>query len=539
MRSGILALVALAALGNGQTVTVTVETKKDRHLISPFIYGANNWDWSKGSRGMAMGRIGGNRLTAYNWENNASNAGSDWYHQNDDFMGGGNVPMGALTPTIRNAIQAGAAIVVTVPIAGYVAADKNGGGDVNQTANYLDVRFKKSMPRLTGDLGLAPNTTDAFVYQNQFVYQLEGAMVPSLAGHGTLAGAPDLGKWTTLHKASAPGGSPLFYSLDNEPDLWHYTHGRIWPVAPTYEDIKTRTIDFAKAIKEVSPRAQIFGPVNYGWNGYSTFQDATDKNKGFFLEWFLAQMKLAEIANSRRLLDVLDVHWYPEARGAGKRITESGNEPGLIEARIQAPRSLWDPTYTEDSWIAQWSTGGPIKFLPRIQSMINANYAGTKLSITEYNYGGGGDISGAMAQADVLGAFGRAGLFAAAMWSLAADERFIFGGFRAFRNFDGGGSHFGDTSVRATAGDNAKISCYASVSSKDNNRLTLVLINKQSVTTPVAIGITHPAPLRGAVLYQIQGINPDPVAGGKFRLSNNNLNLSLPARSVTTVLISG
>ena len=42
---------------------------------------------------------------------------------------------------------------------------------------------------------------------------------------------------------------------------------------------------------------------------------------------------------------------------------------------------------------------------------IAAHYPGTKLSISEYNYGAGGDISGGIAQADVLGVFGREGLF--------------------------------------------------------------------------------------------------------------------------------
>jgi hypothetical protein len=43
-----------------------------------------------------MGRIGGNRWTAYNWETNASNAGSDYLYQNDTYLGGGSAPGGAV-----------------------------------------------------------------------------------------------------------------------------------------------------------------------------------------------------------------------------------------------------------------------------------------------------------------------------------------------------------------------------------------------------------------------------------------------------------
>src|SRR6185312_179688 len=84
---------------------------------------------------------------------------------------------------------------------------------------------------------------------------------------------------------------------------------------------------------------------------------------------------------------------------------------------------LWDPTYTETSWISQWGTwvgspgnNGPIKLLPRVQRDIDDFNPGTKIAITEYNYGGNNHISGAIAQADALGIFGREGVFAANIW---------------------------------------------------------------------------------------------------------------------------
>jgi len=49
--------------------------------ISPYIYGLNAPNWSDAS-GATITRFGGNRITAYNWENNASNAGSDYLFEN-------------------------------------------------------------------------------------------------------------------------------------------------------------------------------------------------------------------------------------------------------------------------------------------------------------------------------------------------------------------------------------------------------------------------------------------------------------------------
>ena len=83
-------------------------------------------------------------LTAYNWETNASNAGADYRHQNDDYLGGGDVAGEAVRPHVARALAAGASMIVTVPMAGYVSADKAPSGDVNQTPDYLE----RPLPRV-------------------------------------------------------------------------------------------------------------------------------------------------------------------------------------------------------------------------------------------------------------------------------------------------------------------------------------------------------------------------------------------------------
>src|SRR6185369_9402983 len=140
------------------------------------------------------------------------------------------------------------------------------------------------------------------------------------------------------------------------------------------------------------------------------------------------------------------------------------------------PRSLWDPNYREDSWIMRDSLHEPIRLLPRLKEKIAHNYPGTKLAVTEYNYGGGNHISGAIAQADVLGIFGRDGVFAANEWPLASDESYIAAAFKMFRNFDGAGSAFGSTSIRASTDNVADSSVYASVDPSNPNVLIVVAI---------------------------------------------------------------
>jgi len=92
---------------------------------------------------------------------------------------------------------------------------------------------------------------------------------------------------------------------------------------------------------------------------------------------------------------------------------------------MQAPRTLWDPTYKtstkgqitagENSWINQWYPEF-LPILPKIKQTIDTYYPGTKLAITEYDYGGKDHISGGIAQTDVLGIFGKYGVFLATRW---------------------------------------------------------------------------------------------------------------------------
>lgn len=134
-----------------------------------------------------------------------------------------------------------------------------------------------------------------------------------------------------------------------------------------------RTRDYADAIKDVEPNAIVLGPVNYGSQGMVNFQGAGDAGTlGDFLNCYLSQLN-AESTCGQRLVDVLDMHWYSEAGannsgGNWTRITEDSTDPNVVAARLQAPRSLWDTTCTENSWISQWSTPGPTYLLPRLQT---------------------------------------------------------------------------------------------------------------------------------------------------------------------------
>ncbi len=510
-----LAAILAGQMEAGQPVVFEIDGAK-KQPVSPYIYGTNQPDWRSHSQHLTLTRWGGNRITAYNWETNASNAGSDWQHQNDDLLSHSATPGEPVRALVAAAHAAGASVVVTVPICGYVAADKLGGGDVNKTPDYLKTRFFPTFPRKNAPFSDPPDLRDGKVFQDEFVWWLEKA----------------------FPEARKDPARTIFYDLDNEPDLWSSTHARIYPQKATYEEVARLNAEYAAAIKAVAPKALVFGPVNYGWQGFATLQDAPDRQGRDFLDFYLQRMQQAHQKAGHRLVDALDVHWYSEARGSNVRVIDDDARPAVATARVQAPRSLWDPSYTETSWITQWATRGPIRLLPRLREKIEKNYPGTRIAITEYNHGGGGEISGAIAEADTLGIFGREGVFAAALWHVGrTDDRFIHAAFAMFRNYDGQGAAFGDTGLAAQTSDIERTSVYASLDRR--GRVILVAINKSDQAIRVEIRLRHCSQVARAAVFRLTQAAAQPVSGPDLPAAGPaTLDCELPAQSVTALALA-
>ena len=209
-----------------------------------------------------------------------------------------------------------------------------------------------------------------------------------------------------------------------------------------------------------------------------------------------------------------------------------------MQVIVQSPRSLWDPSFTENSWITNDVLGEPIKLLPRLQAKINSEFPGTRISITEYENGGDNHIAGTIAQADNLGVFGSQGVFAATLWPLG-NCPYILAGFRAFRGFDGATASFGDTSLQATSSKVQNVIVYASSDSTKPGRIVFVAINRSTLPQVTAI---NGAALSGtASVYQMTassaaGQNPiHPVLVQQTLASGSSLTITLPALSVSTI----
>jgi hypothetical protein len=516
-------------------VTITIDPAKTK-LISPYIYGINFYNGVSGAPPLlTFDRAGGNRWTAYNWETNASNAGSDYFYQNDSYLSSSNVPAEAVRSFVAGDQGAGLASLVTFQLQGYVSADESGpvARPFPNLSRFKQVIEKKSTKDAT-PFTINPPTTDAYVYMDEFAWALDQKF-PGQAIFGAAAGLPGT---TPAH--------PTFISLDNEPDLWNSTHEEVQGSTNTSSDNHlAKTVTLSKALKDQFPNVVIFGPVNYGFNGIYSWQG--EAGAGFsstfwFADKYLAGIKTASTAYGKPLVDVYDFHWYSEATDGTTRVINM-NGASLTDAQVQAivqsPRSLWDTTFKENSWITNSVLGGPIYILRRLQAKIDAANPGMKIAITEYENGGFNHTAGTIAQADNLGVFGSEGVFAANFWPPGGTYSYALAGFRAFRGFDGASANFGDTSLQTTSSSVKDVVVYASSDSATPGRFVFVAINRSNATKVTAIN--GQSLIGTAHLYQMTAASSagqtvvQPVSIGTMPVSGSSLTITLPAYSVTTI----
>ena len=514
-------------------VTITIDPTKTKP-ISPYIYGTNFYSGNTAPQpNFTFDRAGGNRWTAYNWENNYSNAGSDYIYNNDLYLcnAGCNaaIPAEAVRTFIAADQSAGLASLVTFQLQGLVSADGNG---PVSTANPPDMtRFKtvvdkkstvSSVPFTT-----TPPTTDANVFMDEFAWALDQKL-PGIFG--------------------ANPTQPTFLSLDNEPDLWNATHLEVQGSTNiSSTNFITKTVTLSQALKDQFANLVIFGPVNYGFNGIYSWQgdpslSPTPNGGNWFADKYLAGIKTASAAYGKPVVDVYDFHWYSEATDGTTRITNmtgSSLTDAQVQAIVQSPRSLWDTTFKENSWITNSVLGGPIYILGRLQAKIDAENPGMKIAITEYENGGFNHIAGTIAQADNLGIFGSLGIFAANFWPPGGTYSYTLAAFRAFRGFDGANANFGDISLQSTSSDVASVVVYASTDTTALGRAVFVAINRSNAAKITAI---NGQPLSGtAHLYQMTAASAagqtvvQPISIGTMPVSGSSLTIPLPAYSVTTI----
>ena len=522
-------------------VTFAVNTQASRRSISPYIYGTNNITDPAQIRELnyTLNRRGGEVETRYDYQTNTHNIAKNWYFTS---IGEAGPPANNTNRYIDTTFKAGADIMVSVPAIGWMP--KPGTHSFSQAKYGLQI---ENEPYGAPDAGIGKVVVDSS--GNPIRYNPATAAADRITHGGNTPvdltpfhadprfrsnrnDANYLPANPLSHQSGyvdtlisqwglSNNGGVRFYAIDNEPGLWDYIHRDIRGDANvTKEEIRDYIVSYGNMIHDRDPAAQTLGPSEWGW------AEADD-----YYPWLLAQLKASDTATGRRSLDILTVHYYPAFPGP------VGTPEGIANLN-QSTRSLWDPNWTDESWI-----NSKINMIPTLRSWVDTHYPGTKIGVTEYNWSlnGGYDnnIAGAVIQAEVLGIFGREGLDLATRWGSSANNpaSLIFKAMKMFRNYDGQRSSFGDTSVSATTSANPdEINAFAAERSSDR-ALTIMAVNKQiSGDRPTTFSLANFAHRGTAQAWRLDA------AGTITRLadlavSGNSLAATLPPQTITIYVV--
>jgi Glycoside hydrolase family 44/S-layer homology domain len=523
-------LLALALRTPAAAVTVAVDPGASRHAISPLVYGVNFGDSAQAAalRWPAR-RWGGNSTTRYSWQDDIANHASDWFFYNIESQPDpGTLPDGSTADLfVDDTRSSGGETILTVPLIGWTPTDRvrRWGFSVAEygVQQQTECTVTGNPPWCQPDAGNGNHT--------------DGSPITGNDPHDTSREiGPDFVTGWMAHVAgrvgSAGSGGVRFFALDNEPDLWNSTHRDVHPAPLSYDEIWQRTVDYASAIKTQDSDALVLGPVPWGWCAYfwSALDGCGDGGPDLaahggihYLEWYLQQAHDYEAAHGVRLVDYLDVHYYPQAGGVALSDDES-----VAALRLRSLKSLYDPSYVDESWIGS-CCGAAVELIPRMKQWISSRYPGTKLAITEYNWGGDTGVSSALAQAEALAIFGREGVDLATRWIAPDPGSRVEEAFRLYLDYDGGGSMVSGDSVQAVSSNVDDVGAYAVAGA--GTRLFLLLFDKATSARDAAI--TLPAPLHWrARLWRFDGSNALGPAGTAAP-SGGGLTLTLPARSAT------
>lgn len=433
------------------SVIVNIDTSAGRKAISPYIYGINSESDLSGVKVNAIIQTHP-QVSSYNWESNLSSDG----------VGNSNILVSAYPenklsePGLYTDYLVKRASRYNVP-SRYVTLQMMGKTAGHTSSDKLldDVLFEKNDAYLS-----RPDAGDGVVYMDEYVSFLVNKY--DYAMNGGING----------------------YFLSNEPENWSERFPNIVPQPVTADMLIQNSAELAYSVKKIDPTALVYGPSINGIEAFININNPDDWEQhgleySWFIDYYLDGMRIASEEKETRLLDVLDIHYHTEATNGLLQPIIDSDDVFSNNTRLQAPRILWDSSYTENSTSAILHNQH-IPLIPTLAASIDMYYPGTKLSFSEYNFGGGNDISGGIAAADALGIFAKYGVHMACAKPNTEDISYIKSALNIYTDYDGEGSSFGDTLVSSSNGKDVMSSVYASVESGDESELKVILINKNT-----------------------------------------------------------
>jgi len=502
------------------------------------IFGVNFADYSQGVS-WTVNRLGGNGETDYNYLDDSSNSGNDWF-----YITSSHSPAGTSLPSQNTQNIAAAATLtrnakpmVTAPLTGWVA---KGGGKFwsYDTAVFgpqqcVENNWQPGTSQTAGN-GRTPQTgCVAGAPSGPYITNVNAGSYAHIPITGTW-----ITNWVTQLRSRHGAGKVVYFSLDNEPHLWSDTHHDIVPANTNASFLWSRTVAVAPLIKSAEPLAKTFGPVTWGWcdlywtQADNCGQSSTDRNANGglpFLRWYIQQVGAYYLANNVKLVDYIDLHWYPQGTG----ITLSSDESASVQAaRLRSIKELWDTSYISESWLKDVSPTSGIALIPMVKNWIsNSSAPWLKLAITEYNWGYG--YSGALAHSEILSIFARYGLDLATQWAFTNANRQP-DAFNLYLNYNGAGAKVSGDSVPATSDNYDTVGAYA-LDDATLNKLFIFLFNKATTAVPVS-GSASGAISQSAPHYSFSASSALHLDTAVTISASGGFSISLPARTAHLIV---
>jgi hypothetical protein len=506
---------------SGATTPMAVECKSAGQQVSPTIFGVAFADNDK-DLGATAHRWGGNTTTRYNHKLSAWNTTFSWFWEN--------IKIDSHEVFLGKVAEKGGLAAITVPIMGWVAKDTSSGsfpvsvfGPQEKTDPYHPDFGNGKKPDGKTLIPPGPQTRTSV------------AVTPD--------DVADFVKRVRAYEKKIGKKLVFEWILDNEPGLWSTTHRDVHPTPLTYDELLEKTIAFGTAIRKADPDAVIAGPTSYGWWEY--FYSTKDHDEGMrakpdrkahgdvpLIAWYLQKLAEHEKKTGVRILDVLDVHIYPQGDNVQGPDGQGGDGGGETDrktndVRFRTTRSLWDREYVDESWIKE-----AVYLIPRMKDLIAENYPGRGFQIGEYNFGAEHHVAGGVALAEALGRFAINGVSHAFYWTYPKKGKPAYWAFRAYRNYDDKGGHFLEQIVPSSSPSGTSL--YAS-RDETGKKWVLVALNF-SADRPHDASIELKGCIGpGAVKSYVYTGGEQGFVAGDVKLEGSSLKSKLPPYSITVI----
>jgi hypothetical protein len=537
-----IVLVAGPPPGPNPTNYIGIDAGSKRNPISSLIYGtAFATSNQLSDLNFTMNRSGGNEETTYNWMINAHGKGADYFFES--YPDSSATPGESADSVVANSKAAGAQPLITIPIIGWGPTLGPG------RAILASYDISKYGPQSNSDpyfpnAGNGVTVTNGISWHNLITWNNPNDANIPVNTNFQMGYVQHL---TNTWGQSTNGGVG-YYIMDNEHSLWFSTHQDIHPIGPTMQEVLGKIVAYASMVKTLDPQALVLGPEEWGWSGYfysgydqqwsamhtnyntADYPDRATNGGWDYMPWLLNQLHQYNATNGQRLLDYFTLHCYPqEGNGDVSSQTDVSTATSLL--RNQSTRQFWDTNYVDPSWI-----NSVIMLIPRMQNWVSNYYPGTKIGITEYNWGAEAYMNGATAQADILGIFGRQGLDLATRWTTPDSNTPTYLAMKMYRNYDNLNHTFGDTSVLAGGPDPDNVAVFAAQRSADEALTVMVVSKYLTGTTPLIINVTNFTGNGTAQVWQLNSSNVIAQLSG-LPYSGGRLQTVVPGQSVTLIVL--